>query len=123
MSLGCYVLMKATTDVFDLRIQWVGVEGLTKLVRKWIDEPSTYNAEEMRSCLDSWREVLFSHLDQEVGSFDFAVFVRRERVLILSPDFAVEIPDGLTFIRIRYHNAGEGPIRRKPEKVLDLGGG
>ncbi|TFK86624.1 hypothetical protein K466DRAFT_587073 [Polyporus arcularius HHB13444] len=43
-----------------------GVDELTKRVRKWLDEPSTYDPKEMRACLDSWREVLFSHLDQEV---------------------------------------------------------
>ncbi|KAI0745139.1 hypothetical protein C8Q76DRAFT_607411 [Earliella scabrosa] len=43
-----------------------GVDELTKNVRKWFDEPSTYKPEEMRACLDSWREALFSHLDQEV---------------------------------------------------------
>ncbi|KAI0743520.1 hypothetical protein C8Q80DRAFT_1181703 [Daedaleopsis nitida] len=43
-----------------------GVDELTKKVRKWFDEPSTYSPEEMRTCLDSWREVLFNHLDQEV---------------------------------------------------------
>ena len=45
-----------------------GVEDLTKRVRKWIDEPSTYDPKEMRACLDSWREVLFSHLDQEAST-------------------------------------------------------
>ncbi|TBU45900.1 hypothetical protein BD309DRAFT_955141 [Dichomitus squalens] len=43
-----------------------GVEALQKLVRKWQDEPSTYDPKAMRDCLDSWREVLFNHLDQEV---------------------------------------------------------
>ena len=41
---------------------------MSKNVRKWLDEPSTYKPEEMRACLDSWREVLFNHLDQEVCS-------------------------------------------------------
>ena len=45
---------------------WAGVDALTKLLRKWLDEPSTYKPEEMRACLDSWREVLFGHLDAEV---------------------------------------------------------
>ena len=83
---ACYVLMQAATDVFNLRIQSIGIEELTKLVRKWIDAPSTYNPEEMRACLDSWREVLFSHLDQEVsGLILLAVFVRWETVLLPSP--------------------------------------
>ncbi len=49
-----------------LRFFGVGIDDLTRLVRKWLDEPSTYSPEEMRASLDSWREVLFSHLDQEV---------------------------------------------------------
>ena len=44
-----------------------GIEELTKLVRKFLDEPSSYKPEEMRACLDSWREVLFNHLNQEVS--------------------------------------------------------
>ncbi|OCH92287.1 hypothetical protein OBBRIDRAFT_791398 [Obba rivulosa] len=43
-----------------------GLDDLTKLVQKWTVEPSTYNPQEMRECLDSWREVLFKHLDEEV---------------------------------------------------------
>ncbi|KAH9929509.1 uncharacterized protein BXZ73DRAFT_102040 [Epithele typhae] len=44
-----------------------GVDALTKLVRRYLDEPSTYKPDEMRECLDSWRKVLFDHLDQEVA--------------------------------------------------------
>ncbi|KAH9892499.1 hypothetical protein C8Q73DRAFT_698298 [Cubamyces lactineus] len=43
-----------------------GLDELTALIRKWSEEPSKYSPEEMRACLDSWREVLFKHLDQEV---------------------------------------------------------
>ncbi|KAH9858809.1 hypothetical protein C2E23DRAFT_800209 [Lenzites betulinus] len=43
-----------------------GLDDLTALIRKYLDDPTTYKPEEMRACLDSWREVLFSHLDQEV---------------------------------------------------------
>ncbi|KAI8993100.1 hypothetical protein BD414DRAFT_412745 [Trametes punicea] len=43
-----------------------GLDDLTALIRKWSEEPATYNPQEMRACLDSWREVLFNHLDQEV---------------------------------------------------------
>ena len=89
---GCYVLMPATTDVFNLRIQSIGIDELTKLVQKWIDEPSTYNPEEMRACLDSWREVLFSHLDQEVSGVELAAFVRWETVLIPSPTWPWKYP-------------------------------
>ncbi|CAL1706906.1 unnamed protein product [Somion occarium] len=44
-------------------------EGLNKLgeiIHKWKADPSTYSPQEMRDCLDSWREVLFKHLDEEV---------------------------------------------------------
>lgn len=43
-----------------------GLDRLSALIKKWIAEPSTYSPTEMRGCLDSWREVLFTHLDQEV---------------------------------------------------------
>ena len=43
-----------------------GIDELTKLVRKYMDSPSAYKPEEMRACLDSFRDVLFRHLDQEV---------------------------------------------------------
>ncbi|TFY65352.1 hypothetical protein EVJ58_g2029 [Rhodofomes roseus] len=33
---------------------------------KWNKDPTTFSPTEMRACLDSWREVLFVHLDQEV---------------------------------------------------------
>ncbi|KAJ3515254.1 hypothetical protein NLJ89_g1879 [Agrocybe chaxingu] len=44
----------------------LGLVKLEKLVDKWIDEPSTYSPKEMRDCLDSFRDVLFHHLDEEV---------------------------------------------------------
>ncbi|CAA7261621.1 unnamed protein product [Cyclocybe aegerita] len=43
-----------------------GLVKLEKLVDKWTDEPATYSPEEMRDCLDSFRDVLFHHLDEEV---------------------------------------------------------
>jgi len=43
-----------------------GLDKLGALVRKWNAEPSTYSPEEMRASLDSWKDVLFSHLDDEV---------------------------------------------------------
>ncbi|KAF7321374.1 Hemerythrin domain-containing protein [Mycena kentingensis (nom. inval.)] len=44
-----------------------GLEKLSGLVQKFKKEPSTYSPEEMRACLDGFRTVLFSHLDQEVS--------------------------------------------------------
>ncbi|KAJ7178520.1 hemerythrin HHE cation binding domain-containing protein [Mycena crocata] len=43
-----------------------GLEELATLVYKFKKEPSTYSPTEMRACLDSFRQVLFTHLDQEV---------------------------------------------------------
>jgi hypothetical protein len=36
------------------------------LVHKFKANPSSYSPEEMRACLDGFREVLFTHLDEEV---------------------------------------------------------
>lgn len=44
-----------------------GLLNLEKLVEKWTEAPSTYSPTEMRACLDTFREVLFHHLDEEVG--------------------------------------------------------
>ena len=44
-----------------------GLSNLAKLVEKWTEAPSTYSPTEMRACLDTFREVLFHHLDEEVG--------------------------------------------------------
>ncbi|PSR81162.1 hypothetical protein PHLCEN_2v6497 [Hermanssonia centrifuga] len=43
-----------------------GLDKLGALLAKWNAQPSTYSPQEMKDCLDSWREVLFVHLDQEV---------------------------------------------------------
>ncbi|GAW05199.1 hypothetical protein LENED_007040 [Lentinula edodes] len=43
-----------------------GLERLKTLVQQYKSGPHTYNPTEMRAFLDSFREVLFSHLDQEV---------------------------------------------------------
>jgi hypothetical protein len=45
-----------------------GLSNLEKLVEKWTEAPSTYSPTEMRACLDSFREILFHHLDEEVGT-------------------------------------------------------
>jgi hypothetical protein len=44
-----------------------GLLNLEKLVEKWTEAPSAYSPTEMRACLDSFREILFNHLDEEVG--------------------------------------------------------
>lgn len=43
-----------------------GLEDLADLVSKWRRNPSSYSPEEMTACLDSFKGVLFEHLDQEV---------------------------------------------------------
>ncbi|KAE9411440.1 hypothetical protein BT96DRAFT_870148 [Gymnopus androsaceus JB14] len=43
-----------------------GLDKLKALVSRFKVEPSSYSPTEMRACLDSFREVLFTHLDQEV---------------------------------------------------------
>ncbi|KAH8080270.1 hypothetical protein BXZ70DRAFT_960325 [Cristinia sonorae] len=43
-----------------------GLDKLTALLEKWKADPKEYSPEDMRACLDSWREVLFIHLDAEV---------------------------------------------------------
>uniref|UniRef100_A0A0W0FH42 Hemerythrin-like domain-containing protein n=1 Tax=Moniliophthora roreri TaxID=221103 RepID=A0A0W0FH42_MONRR len=44
-----------------------GLAKLQDLVIKFKEDPSSYSPGEMRACLDSFREVLFAHLDQEVS--------------------------------------------------------
>ncbi|KAJ6593952.1 hypothetical protein B0H19DRAFT_1056357 [Mycena capillaripes] len=44
-----------------------GLEELSTLVHKFKKEPSTYSPTEMQACLDSFRDVLFTHLDAEVN--------------------------------------------------------
>ncbi|EIM83064.1 uncharacterized protein STEHIDRAFT_141577 [Stereum hirsutum FP-91666 SS1] len=44
-----------------------GLEDLTNLVTKYKKDPTSYKPEEFRACLDSWRQVLFTHLDDEVA--------------------------------------------------------
>ncbi|KAI0958636.1 hypothetical protein AcV7_004395 [Taiwanofungus camphoratus] len=45
----------------------LGLDKLSALIRRWTMNPSTYSPTEMMACLDSWREVLFKHLDEEVS--------------------------------------------------------
>jgi len=43
-----------------------GLDALEALLKKWKADPKEYSPEDMKACLDSWREVLFVHLDEEV---------------------------------------------------------
>lgn len=44
-----------------------GLVELARLVEQWENAPSTYSPTNMRACLDSFRDVLFRHLDEEVA--------------------------------------------------------
>ncbi|KAF8664375.1 hypothetical protein AX16_000746 [Volvariella volvacea WC 439] len=44
-----------------------GLDALSVLVQKYKENPSSYSPEEMRACLDSFRDILFRHLDEEVA--------------------------------------------------------
>ncbi|KAJ3533906.1 hypothetical protein NM688_g7214 [Phlebia brevispora] len=44
-----------------------GLDKLSVLLKKWNADPTAYSPTEMRECLDSWKEVLFRHLDEEVA--------------------------------------------------------
>lgn len=46
---------------------WKGLVELDRLVEQWENAPSTYSPTSMRACLDSFRDVLFRHLDEEVS--------------------------------------------------------
>ncbi|KAI0733188.1 hypothetical protein C8Q72DRAFT_950055 [Fomitopsis betulina] len=43
-----------------------GLDRLSALISGWSKDAKTYSPVEMRSCLDSWRTILFEHLDEEV---------------------------------------------------------
>jgi iron-sulfur cluster repair protein YtfE (RIC family) len=49
----------------------VGLEKLTTLVSKYTSTPSAYSPTEMRACLDSFKDVLFKHMDEEVRYYCF----------------------------------------------------
>jgi len=44
-----------------------GLDRLDALLSKYKSDPASYSPDEMKACLDSWREVLFRHLDEEVA--------------------------------------------------------
>ena len=43
-----------------------GLDEYTALLGKYANDPSSYSPAELRSCLDSFRDVLFRHLNEEV---------------------------------------------------------
>jgi len=44
-----------------------GIARLAVLLSKYRSKPASYSSTEMKECLDSWREVLYRHLDEEVA--------------------------------------------------------
>lgn len=58
-----YLFVSPSTRVSSIL---TGLEDLTNLVNKYKKDPTSYNPVEFRACLDSWRQVLFTHLDDEV---------------------------------------------------------
>ncbi|EJU03940.1 hypothetical protein DACRYDRAFT_77739 [Dacryopinax primogenitus] len=44
-----------------------GLDRLEALIKDYRNDPKTYSPVEFRACLDSFRDVLFSHLDEEVA--------------------------------------------------------
>lgn len=44
----------------------IGIETYASLLLKYASDPNTFSASELRENMDSWREVLFRHLDEEV---------------------------------------------------------
>lgn len=53
-------------DVYSRDSHGTGIETYASLLLKYASDPSTYSPEELRANMDSWREVLFRHLDEEV---------------------------------------------------------
>jgi hypothetical protein len=43
-----------------------GLDEYTALLGKYASQPTSYSPIELRACLDSFRDVLFRHLDEEV---------------------------------------------------------
>jgi hypothetical protein len=82
-----------------------GLDRLKTLLSKYGSNPSSYSPTEMRACLDSWREVLFRHLDEEV------------RCLFPSSCDVINASDDL----LEHVWIGRGSASGQPEEVLDPG--
>lgn len=59
----CFRLPGINSDHFYIPLK--GLDRLGALVKKWSNAPSEYSPDEMRACLDSFKDVLFHHLDEE----------------------------------------------------------
>lgn len=62
---GCVALMRFWPPLILCAL---GLDKLGELLKKWTAEPAAYSPQEMKDCLDSWREVLFKHLDEEAST-------------------------------------------------------
>jgi len=49
-----------------------GLENLQDLIVKYTSDSTSYSPDEMRNCLDGFREALFNHLDEEVADLGSA---------------------------------------------------
>ena len=93
------------------------MDELSALVKKYKATPTSYSPTEMRACLDGFRDVLFEHLDQEVGrsglgrNLTFPVAWRG-----LNCDCAC------LFKRRSHMFLGRRSQWRQYEEVLDIGG-
>ncbi|KAF7964966.1 hypothetical protein HWV62_1300 [Athelia sp. TMB] len=54
-------------DEYDLLHADILPLKLEILIKKYKDDPTSYDPTELRACLDGFREVLFRHLDEEVA--------------------------------------------------------
>ncbi len=62
--------MRASSGQSIDEVVYLGLDALAELLNKYRRDQTTYSPDEMRECLNSFREVLFKHLDQEVGMPD-----------------------------------------------------
>src|ERR1700720_740167 len=63
---GEYAILSLTLSSGPLFSHLLGLNRLKALLSKYESNSSSYSPAEMKACMDSWREVLFKHLDQEV---------------------------------------------------------
>jgi len=60
-GVACQIVMTLMRPLYR-----TGLETYLLLIKKYTSDPSTYNPYELRTNMDSWRKVLFTHLDDEV---------------------------------------------------------
>jgi hypothetical protein len=65
-----------------------GLDTLSELAKKFTAEPSSYSPQELRACLNGFRQVLFEHLDQEVRFSQTGLTVSRYSLNMFSAKVA-----------------------------------